>query len=90
MRSAISALAGFALAGSFAVAQPSDGRLKIIHDTDASGILQRYRGSTNSVLQNALFGELQTERLLTADRFTPVQQGTGRERRDPEAPSQSL
>src|SRR5262245_44996635 len=33
MRSAISALAGFALAGSFAFAQPSDGRLKIIHET---------------------------------------------------------
>jgi glutamate/aspartate transport system substrate-binding protein len=35
MRSAISALAGFALVGSFAfaVAQPSDGRLKIIHET---------------------------------------------------------
>jgi hypothetical protein len=31
MRSAISALAGFALAGSFVFAQPSDGRLKIIH-----------------------------------------------------------
>jgi hypothetical protein len=33
LRSAISALAGFALAGSFAFAQPSDGRLKIIHET---------------------------------------------------------
>jgi hypothetical protein len=33
MRSAISALAGLALAGSFAFAQPSDGRLKIIHET---------------------------------------------------------
>jgi hypothetical protein len=33
MRSAISALAGFALAGSFAFAQPSDGHLKIIHET---------------------------------------------------------
>src|SRR5262245_65343956 len=33
MRSAISALAGFALAGSFAFAQPNDGRLKIIHET---------------------------------------------------------
>ena len=33
MRSTISALAGFALAGSFAFAQPSDGRLKIIHET---------------------------------------------------------
>src|SRR5262249_50609888 len=35
MRSAISALPGFALAGSFACAfaQPSDGRLKIIHET---------------------------------------------------------
>src|SRR6476619_5281202 len=33
MRSAISALAGVALAGSFAFAQPSDGRLKIIHET---------------------------------------------------------
>ena len=33
MRSAISALAGFALAASFAFAQPSDGRLKIIHET---------------------------------------------------------
>src|SRR5262249_26333517 len=33
MRSAISALAGFALAGSFVFAQPSDGRLKIIHET---------------------------------------------------------
>ena len=33
MRSAISALAGFALAGSFAFAQPTDGRLKIIHET---------------------------------------------------------
>ena len=33
MRSAISALAGFALAGSFAFAQPSDGRLKIILET---------------------------------------------------------
>jgi ABC-type amino acid transport substrate-binding protein len=32
MRSAIFALAGFALAGSFAFAQPSDGRLKIIHE----------------------------------------------------------
>ena len=33
MRSVISALAGLALAGSFAFAQPSDGRLKIIHET---------------------------------------------------------
>src|SRR5262249_32894707 len=33
MRSAISALTGLALAGSFAFAQPSDGRLKIIHET---------------------------------------------------------
>ena len=33
MRSAISALAGFALAGSFAFAQPSEGHLKIIHET---------------------------------------------------------
>ena len=33
MRSAISALAGLTLAGSFAFAQPSDGRLKIIHET---------------------------------------------------------
>src|SRR5215813_6690920 len=33
MRSAISALAGFALAGSFAFAQPSDGRLRTIHET---------------------------------------------------------
>ncbi len=33
MRSAIFALAGFALAGSLAFAQPSDGRLKIIHET---------------------------------------------------------
>src|SRR5262249_17144460 len=33
MRSAISALAGFALAGSFALAQPSDGRLRTIHET---------------------------------------------------------
>ena len=33
MRSAISALAGFALAGSFAFAQPTDGHLKIIHET---------------------------------------------------------
>src|SRR5215831_15744534 len=33
MRCAISALAGFALAGSFAFAQPSDGRLRTIHET---------------------------------------------------------
>src|SRR5262249_894815 len=33
MRSAISAFAGLALAGSFAFAQPSDGHLKIIHET---------------------------------------------------------
>src|SRR5262249_19487166 len=33
MRSTISALASFALAGSFAFAQPSDGRLRIIHET---------------------------------------------------------
>src|SRR5262249_7209182 len=33
MRSAISALAGFAMAGSFAFAQPSEGHLKIIHET---------------------------------------------------------
>src|SRR5262249_20185417 len=33
MRSAICALAGFALAGSFAFAQPSDGRLRTIHET---------------------------------------------------------
>src|SRR5262245_343329 len=33
MRSTISALAGFALAGSFAFAQPTDGRLKTIHET---------------------------------------------------------
>src|SRR5262244_3775725 len=33
MRSAISALAGFALAGSFAFAQPSDGRLRTIQET---------------------------------------------------------
>ena len=33
MRSAISALAGLVLAGSFAFAQPSDGRLKIIQET---------------------------------------------------------
>src|SRR5215831_19267864 len=33
MRSAISALACFALAGGFAFAQPSDGRLRIIHET---------------------------------------------------------
>src|SRR5499433_2722063 len=33
MRSAISALAGFVLAGSFAFAQPSDGRLRTIHET---------------------------------------------------------
>src|SRR6516225_11373817 len=33
MRSAISALVGFALAGSFAFAQPSDGRLRTIHET---------------------------------------------------------
>src|SRR5262249_36096187 len=33
MRSAISALAGFALLGSFAFAQPSDGRLRTIYET---------------------------------------------------------
>jgi glutamate/aspartate transport system substrate-binding protein len=33
MRSAISALAGFALAGNVAFAQPTNGRLKIIHET---------------------------------------------------------
>ena len=33
MRSAIFALAGLVLAGSPAVGQPFDGRLKIIHDT---------------------------------------------------------
>src|SRR5262249_45219748 len=33
MRFAIPVLAGFALAGSFAFAQPSDGRLRIIHET---------------------------------------------------------
>ena len=33
MRSAISALAGLALAVSFAFAQPRDGRLKVIHET---------------------------------------------------------
>ena len=41
MRSAISALAGFALAGSFAFAQPSDGRLKIIHETATLRIAYR-------------------------------------------------
>jgi hypothetical protein len=41
MRSAISALAGFALAGSFAFAQPSDGRLTIIHDTATLRIAYR-------------------------------------------------
>src|SRR5262249_47929761 len=33
MRSVISALAGFALAGTVAFAQPSDGRLRTIHET---------------------------------------------------------
>ena len=41
MRSAISALAGLALAGSFALAQPSDGRLKIIHETATLRIAYR-------------------------------------------------
>jgi glutamate/aspartate transport system substrate-binding protein len=41
MRSAISALAGFALAGSFAFAQPSDGRLKVIHETATLRIAYR-------------------------------------------------
>src|SRR5260370_31502206 len=41
MRSAISALAGFALAGSFAFAQPSDGRLKIIHETSTLRVAYR-------------------------------------------------
>src|SRR5262245_34011968 len=34
MRCAISALAAFALAGSFALAQPSNGRLRTIHETE--------------------------------------------------------
>src|SRR5262249_21780484 len=41
MRSAISALAGLALAGSFALAQPSDGRLKIIHETATLRVANR-------------------------------------------------
>src|SRR5262249_48165662 len=41
MRSAISALAGLALAGSFAFAQPSDGRLKIIHETATIRVAHR-------------------------------------------------
>ena len=54
MRSAISALAGFALAGSFAFAQPTDGRLKIIHETATLRILapimpwRAYAGLTKS------------------------------------------
>src|SRR5262245_64689807 len=41
MRSAIFALAGLVLAGSLAVAQPSDGRLKIIHETATLRIAYR-------------------------------------------------
>src|SRR5262249_18641329 len=41
MRAAIFALAGLALAGSFAFAQPTDGRLKIIHETATLRIAYR-------------------------------------------------
>src|SRR5262249_61175544 len=44
MRSAISALAGLTLAGSFAFAQPIDGRLKIIHETATLRVAYRAQG----------------------------------------------
>ena len=65
MRCTISAFAGFVLAGSVALAQPIDGRLKVIHETATLRVAYRTdsqpfsyvdAGGGRSVIQSSFAG----------------------------------